>query len=150
MSSLSSYRFFHQLRVRYSEIDGQRIVFNAHYLTYTDVTIHEYLRQVLGPAFDLLGKPDGFEFVLARAEIDYKKSARFDDLLKIYCRVTEMGKASFKTSFAIVRAGDEELLVEVKKIWVSVDLEKGCSRAIPAEIRQKIAAFEQLDSRAPA
>ena len=30
-------------RVRYSEIDGQRVVFNAHYLTYFDTTI-DYFR----------------------------------------------------------------------------------------------------------
>ncbi|MET0721452.1 MAG: hypothetical protein ABWY64_11540 [Tardiphaga sp.] len=34
-------------RVRYSEIDGQRVVFNAHYLTYFDTTI-EYFRARTG------------------------------------------------------------------------------------------------------
>ena len=35
---------FIPFRVRYSEIDGQGVVFNAHYLTYFDTTITEYFR----------------------------------------------------------------------------------------------------------
>lgn len=33
------FSFFHPFRIRYSEIDGQGVVFNAHYLTFYD-TIH--------------------------------------------------------------------------------------------------------------
>mgnify|MGYP001822445374 FL=1 len=38
------FSFSHRFRVRYSEIDGQGIVFNAHYLTYFDTAITEYFR----------------------------------------------------------------------------------------------------------
>jgi hypothetical protein len=37
--SREQFWFFHPFRVRYSEIDGQGVVFNAHYLTYFDTTI---------------------------------------------------------------------------------------------------------------
>lgn len=36
------FSFFHPFRIRYSEIDGQGVVFNAHYLTFYDTTITEY------------------------------------------------------------------------------------------------------------
>lgn len=36
---VDGYHFSHRLKVRYSEIDGQKIVFNAHYLTYLDVAV---------------------------------------------------------------------------------------------------------------
>jgi acyl-CoA thioester hydrolase len=42
--SREQFWFFHPFRVRYSEIDGQGVVFNAHYLTYFDTTISEYFR----------------------------------------------------------------------------------------------------------
>ena len=42
--SREQFWFFHPFRVRYSEIDGQGVVFNAHYLTYFDTTITEYFR----------------------------------------------------------------------------------------------------------
>ncbi|MBU8789238.1 hypothetical protein KM885_00395 [Oceanobacillus caeni] len=41
------YQFSHRLRVRYSEIDGQKVVYNSHYLTYIDVAVTEYFEQVL-------------------------------------------------------------------------------------------------------
>ena len=39
-----SYNFFYNFRIRYSEVDAQGIVFNAHYLTYFDCAITEYFR----------------------------------------------------------------------------------------------------------
>ena len=47
---LTDYRCHSRLRVRWAEIDMQRIVFNAHYLTYYDTAITEYFRAI---AFDL-------------------------------------------------------------------------------------------------
>ncbi|MEC7649574.1 MAG: acyl-CoA thioesterase, partial [Pseudomonadota bacterium] len=40
----SDFKFAWPFRVRYSEVDGQMIVFNAHYLTYYDTAITEYFR----------------------------------------------------------------------------------------------------------
>ena len=40
----SDFNFAWPFRVRYSEVDGQKIVFNAHYLTYFDTAITEYFR----------------------------------------------------------------------------------------------------------
>lgn len=34
----------HTLRVRWSEVDMQKIVFNGHYLDYIDVAVAEYWR----------------------------------------------------------------------------------------------------------
>src|SRR5688500_13394509 len=44
----------HRLRVRWAEVDAQGIVFNGHYLTYFDVGMTEYLREIGVPY------PDGF------------------------------------------------------------------------------------------
>jgi len=38
------FAFFHTLRVRWSEVDMQSIVFNGHYLNYFDVAFTEYWR----------------------------------------------------------------------------------------------------------
>ena len=37
----SEFNFFFPLRVRYSEIDVQGVVYNAHYLTYFDIGIQD-------------------------------------------------------------------------------------------------------------
>ena len=40
----SDFRFTHSLRVRWSEVDRQGIVFNGNYLNYFDVAMGEYWR----------------------------------------------------------------------------------------------------------
>ena len=68
----ADFRFAHRMRVRYAEVDPQRIVFNTRYLEYFDVGITEYFRTV--------GLRDseegGAEFHVARNTIDYKKPLR--------------------------------------------------------------------------
>ena len=54
----SDFRFFHRLRVRWAEIDMQKIVFNGHYLTYIDTAVTAYWGRLALPyetAFQLLG-----------------------------------------------------------------------------------------------
>ena len=45
----SDFRFFHRLRVRWAEVDMQKIVFNAHYLMYFDTAIADYWRAMAMP-----------------------------------------------------------------------------------------------------
>ena len=40
----ADFRFFHPHRVRYVELDTQGIVFNAHYLTWYDEAVSDYIR----------------------------------------------------------------------------------------------------------
>ena len=43
------FRFFHRLRVRWAEVDMQKIVFNAHYLMYLDTAVADYWRVLALP-----------------------------------------------------------------------------------------------------
>ena len=43
------FRFFNRLRVRWAEVDLQKIVFNAHYLMYFDTAITDYWRALALP-----------------------------------------------------------------------------------------------------
>ena len=43
------FSFFHALRVRWSEVDMQAIVFNGNYLNYFDVAFTEYWRELALP-----------------------------------------------------------------------------------------------------
>ena len=50
------FRFVHRLRVRWAEVDAQKVVFNGHYLTYLDVAISDYWRAVGLPYPDATGQ----------------------------------------------------------------------------------------------
>src|SRR5258708_21427420 len=69
--SREQFWFFFPFRVRYSEIDGQRIVFNAHYLTYFDTAITEYMHAT---GFDYRGfmREIGGEFHTVKALVEWK------------------------------------------------------------------------------
>jgi acyl-CoA thioester hydrolase len=140
---MENFNFSYRLRVRYSEIDGQKIVFNSHYLTYLDVTITEYFRTLLGEDWEeiLSGQ---MELALVRAEMDFKKPARFDDVLNIYCRIIGLGKSSMNVEFLIIREKDQLEIVKAKCVYVAFDLRESISTPIPVRIRRQIAELEGI------
>jgi acyl-CoA thioester hydrolase len=129
------YRFSHRLKVRYSEIDGQKIVFNSHYLTYIDVAVTEYFQQLLQPEED-------FDFVLAKSTIEYKRSAYLNDWLTIWCRMEKVGNKSMTMNFMITREDEIEPILLAEILYVCVDHKTMSSCSIPAYVRERIEQFE--------
>jgi acyl-CoA thioester hydrolase len=138
---LESYAFKHTIRVRWSEIDGQRIVFNGNYLDYLDTAMVEYFRH-LGLDTLKTGQPDEFDYVVAHLEIDFYRPATYDDLLDIYVKITHLGNARFDVAFTVVRQGAETPNLRSVIHYVCYDNVAKKSKPIPAWIREKIIAFE--------
>ena len=46
--------FCHLLRVRYSECDAQKVVFNGRYVDYIDIAVTEFMRVIWGNYNDIL------------------------------------------------------------------------------------------------
>ena len=88
------FRFFFPFRVRYSEVDGQSVVFNAHYLTYFDTAITEYFRWL---GYDYAGevKQSGVDFHTAKSLVEYKAPIRFDQEIEVGVRVGHIGNHEF-------------------------------------------------------
>jgi acyl-CoA thioester hydrolase len=86
--------FIHRVRPRYSEIDMQRVVFNAHYLTYCD--------DAAGLWFKAMGaglEDDWWDVVVKKATITWEGSARVHDDLAIAVAVSRWGTTSFDVRF---------------------------------------------------
>ena len=124
--------------MRYSEIDGQKIVFNAHYLTYIDVAVIDYFEEVFRRDFEELAQENIFDIAMVKSTLEYKKPARFKDTLEIWCRTSRIGGSSLTMEFVITKAGEEEPLVEAEVIYVNYDAAAGKSRAIPDFVRQQL------------
>ncbi|MFZ5617174.1 MAG: acyl-CoA thioesterase [Pseudomonadota bacterium] len=56
MTFRTDFSFFHPLRVRWSECDGQGIVFNVNYFLYYDIAIWEWTRALGYPTWDVAQK----------------------------------------------------------------------------------------------
>lgn len=136
-------KFSHRLRVRYSEIDGQKIVFNAHYLTYLDIAMSAYFEEGLQMNLADLSQKGTFDFVLAKSTLEYKKSAQLGDWLNIWCKVKKLGHTSFTMDFKITREGELDPILLAEIIYVCYDPEARTSRPVPNFIRENIIRFEK-------
>ena len=139
MTNRSDYRFFERLRVRWSEIDAQKIVFNGHYLTYFDTAMAGYWRALAMPYAETMAQLEGDLFV-RKATVEYLASARYDDLLDIGLRSARVGNSSIVFHAAAYRQG--RLLVTGELVYVFADPLTQKPRPVPQTLRDVLAAFE--------
>ncbi|TCZ65939.1 acyl-CoA thioesterase [Roseicella aquatilis] len=140
-STLDDFAFAHRIRVRWAELDPQRIVFNAHYLTYFDVALSEYMRAIDFKAPDGLAK-QGCDIVLANANLDFRASARYDDELLLAARVAQLGRTSLRFRMGCFRG--DRLLVEGRMSYVAVTLAEHVPVPLPEPFVERILAFERV------
>lgn len=141
MTQKSDFAFFHRLRVRWAEVDLQRVVFNGNYLLYFDVAFTEYWRAT-GLRNPLEQQAAGQELFVRKAQIEYHGSAGFDDELDIGVRCAKLGRSSMTIALSIFR-GDEHL-IDGELIYVYADTHAKKSTAIPAAWRERIAQIEHV------
>jgi len=144
------FRLITPLRVRYAECDLQGIVFNAHYLAFADVGMTEYMRALMaesGPRGqgDMLGgfmQHFGGDNWVRHADVDYRASARADDLLDIAVRITRFGKTSYTLLVHILR-GDELLnLIRLTYVWFDPSTEQVAP--VSAKFIEAVSNFERI------
>lgn len=134
------YSFFHTLRVRWSEVDMQAIVFNGHYLNYFDVAFTEYWRETGLP--DVLAQSEaGLELFARKAGIEYHAPARFDDVLDIGVRCSALGRSSMRFALEIFKG--DELLVSGEMMYVHADSRVRKSVPVPQQWRDVLIQFEK-------
>ena len=114
----SEFRFLERLRVRWAEIDQQKIVFYGHYLMYFDTAISGYWRALAMPYEHTLAQLEGDLFV-RKATLEYHGSARLDDLVDVGMRAARIGNTSMTFEAGVFRA--DELLVSGELVYVFAD-----------------------------
>lgn len=137
--SRSDYRFFDRLRVRWAEVDMQKIVFNGHYLMYFDTALAGYWRALALPYHETMEALAGDLFV-RKATVEYEGSARYDDLCEVGVRCSRIGNSSIIFSVALFR--DDLRLVHGELVYVFADPATQTSRPVPAAFRAVLEGFE--------
>lgn len=137
------FRLFHFLRVRWAEVDMQKIVFNAHYLMYFDTAITDYWRALALPYEEAMLQLGG-DLYVKKASVEYHSSARFDDRLDVALKCGRIGNSSMIFSGAIFRG--EELLISCELVYVFADPASQTSRPVPLALRSLVERFEAGDS----
>jgi acyl-CoA thioester hydrolase len=86
--------YIHTVRVRYGEVDMQRVVFNAHYLAYCDDAADLWFRS-LGAALEA----GEWDVMVKKATITWDGAARVHDELAVAVSVSRWGTTSFDVRF---------------------------------------------------
>ena len=135
----TEFRFFDRLRVRWAEIDAQKIVFNGHYLMYFDTAIAGYWRALALPYAQSMQRLEGDLFV-RKATVEYEGSARYDDVLDVGLRCARTGNSSIVFGAGVFR--QEQLLVSGELVYVFADPHTQTSKPVPPMLREILLGFE--------
>jgi YbgC/YbaW family acyl-CoA thioester hydrolase len=139
----ADFRFFDRLRVRWVEVDLQKIVFNGHYLMYFDTAIAAYWRAMAMPYHETMAHLDGDLFV-RKATVEYMGSARYDDVIEVALRCDRIGNSSMTFVGCVFRG--EQALVSGELVYVFADPKTQTSRPVPQALREVLNAFEAGES----
>lgn len=98
-------------RIYWEDTDAGGIVYYANYLKFMERARTEWLRSV-GIEQMPLQREHGLMFVVVEAQTQFRKPARYGDLLQVSCAVGKSGRASLTFKQDIVRdAAGAQLLV---------------------------------------
>jgi acyl-CoA thioester hydrolase len=136
----AAFTLVHPMRVRWAEVDMQRVVFNGNYLTYFDTAVAEYWRAITAQT----GRDyteDYLRLYAVKATLDFHASAHYDEMIDVGCRLARLGRSSMTLAFRIWR-GDERL-VSGEIVYVHVGAAEKKSAPLPDYLRGAMLAFEQ-------
>lgn len=136
-----------RLRVRWAEVDMQKIVFNGHYLTYIDTAIAEYWREIGLPYPHGYVDRYGNDVYLRKATVEYLGSARYDEVLSVLSRVSRLGRSSMTFSFEIHREEPEASsgpLVTAELVYVNADPSTMKAAPLPQDVRDRVLRYERV------
>lgn len=117
--------------VRFRDLDPLGHVNNAVYLSYAETARVEY--------FLRLGYQAGSgSFILARAEVDYRRPIVLHDDVRVMTRVNKVGNSSFRMLFEVWSNGELAARGETVQVW----LEDGKPSPLPPALREAIGRLE--------
>jgi acyl-CoA thioester hydrolase len=143
----ADFAFFTRIRVRWSEVDPQSVVFNARYLDYADIGVTEYWRAI--KAAGMWGDAT-LECHVAKAEVLFKKPIFADEELDLFVRTSRFGTTSMTTLVEIHGAGEtDDLRAAIELIAVHIDLADHRPRPIPEAARTALSRFDSGNCSSP-
>ena len=135
----NTFRFFHRLRVRWVEVDMQKIVFNGHYLMYLDTAVADYWRALALPYEAAMHQLEG-DLYVKKASLEYHGSARYDDQIEVGLKCERVGNSSMVFAAGIFRG--DTLLISGELIYVFADPSTQTAKAVPQVLRDVLNDYE--------
>ena len=115
-----SKEFKYNTKVYYEDTDAAGIVYYANYLKFLERARSEAIYS-MGLTNKKLLNDHGTVIIVKSCKIDYKKPAKFEDLLEIISKIKTISKSSFTMDQIIKRK--EEIISESEIVLVTVNTE---------------------------
>ncbi len=133
---MKNYEF--QVRVRYAETDQMGVVYHGNYAQYFEMGRVEWLRN-LGVSYRWM-EENGVMLPVVSLSMNYKKPARYDDLLTV--RTIFKSQTSVKIEFDYEIVNEKgELLTIGNSVLVFVDMKTGRPVLPPEYITEKLSVL---------
>jgi acyl-CoA thioester hydrolase len=135
-------RFVYPIRVYYEDTDAAGIVYYANYLKFAERSRTEFLRRAGIDQSDLRLSA-GLFFAVRRAEVEYLRPARLDDVLQVTTQLTELTHVKIDALQSIRRGpaggGSQEIArVLMRVVCLRTD---GRPARMPGHIRDRFLPY---------
>jgi acyl-CoA thioester hydrolase len=127
--------FRYYLRVRYSECDAQKVVFNGRYGEYVDLAVTEFTRAA---GLYQSGVFADFDYQVVKQTTEWKAPVRFDQVIEITVQTKHIGTTSFSLVAEFRVAGTEEVTASIETVYVNVDPKELAKKPISDRLRQAL------------
>lgn len=133
---MSRAEFVWPVRVYWEDTDAGGVVYYANYLRFLERARTEWLR-AMGIEQEPLRCEQGILLVVATAAANYRRPARYGNLLEVRSRITELGRVSLTFDQHIYRDGGELLMDATTRVGC-IDAETFRPRPLPEIIVREI------------
>ncbi|KAB2925494.1 MAG: acyl-CoA thioesterase [Bacteroidetes bacterium] len=127
------------IRVRYAETDGMRVVYHGNYLTYFEQARTEMLR-AMGLPYAAI-EAMGIFVVVVEAHVHYRRPAAYDDRLQVRASVRERPTNRIRIEYAVTRGDDPAVLVDGYTMHAFLDARTGRPVRPPKEFETIMQSF---------
>lgn len=133
----SSFRFWHDVHVRFRDLDPMGHVHHSLALMYVEDARAAYWR-------DVAGRPTvaDIDYVIGEVRVRYHERILYPDDIHVGVRVSKIGGKSIGMEFQI-RSTDERLLVSGETTHIMFDFARGESVAVSGDLRSRLDAYER-------
>ena len=111
-----------EVRVRYGETDQMGVVYHGSYVPYFEIGRVEWLRNK-GVSYKFM-EESGIALPIVSMHLNYKKPARYDDLLTVHTKLKRHSGVKIEFDCEI-RNENQELLTTAHFILVFIDIKTG-------------------------
>jgi acyl-CoA thioester hydrolase len=124
-----------EVRVRYAETDQMGVVYHSNYLVWCEIGRTDFIRSLGGMTYAELER-QGTALAVVEAHVRYIKPARYDDVVHVTTRVTEVRSRVVRFDYDITVVGGS--LIGTGYTTLVAMTRDGRSTCIPDALRQQL------------